>query len=98
MAAAAKPKLNSIVDQSFNPRTNDPLSVCSGTMTASPGISTMLSNPPDQNVEDASLLTTPPLALTTKILPLSASRVGPPALRRYELTVLPCTRRKDPWL
>src|SRR5664279_2425465 len=82
IAAAASPKLNRIVDQSFNPRTNDPWFVCSGTITASPGIKTMPSKPPDQNVEDASLLTTPPLARTTKILRLSASRVGPPALRR----------------
>src|SRR5664279_2949826 len=97
-AAAASPKLNRIVDQSFNPRTNEPLSVCSGTITASPGIRTMPSKPPDQKVEDASLLTTPPLARTTNTLPLSASRVGPPALRKYEFTVVPGTRRNDPWL
>ena len=45
-------------------------------------INTMLSKPPDQKWEAASLLTTAPLARTTKILPLSASRVGPPAFRR----------------
>ena len=64
----------------------------------SPGISTMLSKPPDQKCEAASLLTTAPLARTTKILPLSASRVGPPALRKYVATVLPGCWMKDPWL
>src|SRR3974390_246125 len=95
-AAAASPKLNRIVDQSSRPRKNEPRSVCSGTIIASPGIKIIPSKPPDQNVLEASLLTTPPLARITKILPLSASRVGPPALRKYELTVLAGSRRNEP--
>src|SRR5271165_5093419 len=91
-AAAARPKLNRIVDQSFRPRTNEPRSVCSGTTMASPGMRIIPSKPPDQKDDDASLLTTPPLARTTKMRPLSASRVGPPELRKYELTVFPCSR------
>ena len=82
MAAAANPKLNRICDQSLKARRPAPGLSCSGTTTASPGISTMLSKPPDQKPEAASLLTTAPLARTTKILPLSALRVGPPAFRK----------------
>ena len=54
----------------------------------SPGISTMLSKPPDQKPLEASLLTTEPLARTTYILPLSAFLVGPTASRKYRTTVL----------
>src|SRR5581483_1454948 len=64
-AAAASPKSNNIWATSLTCRQPAPGFNCSGTITVSPGISTMLAKPPDQKLPAASLLTTAPLARTT---------------------------------